>query len=372
MSKIKISNIEENNNNFKFTIENINVSLANALRRVIISDIPCLVFKTQPYNENNVTIHINRSRLNNELIKQRIGCIPIHISDIEDFMYNDYIVELDVENKSNALIYATTENFKIKNTKLNKYLESSEVKKIFPPDPISGDFIDILRLRPQISDNIEPDHIKLEATLTISNANEDGMYNVVSTCSYGNTKDVAKINEIWEIKHEELKSKNLSKEEIDFMKKDWLLLDAKRIFVEDSFDFVIETIGIYTNYKIMELASTIIMKKLLIFLDNIKMDQDLIKDANDTMDNCYLIILKNEDYTIGKIIEHHLYLKYFSEKKELNFVGFLKRHPHDTDSFIKISFKNIITKDEIIVMLEECVNNNIIEFKYIRDYFSEK
>ena len=36
-----------------------------------------------------------------------------------------------------------SEDFKIKNIKTNKYLDNSEVKTIFPPNKITGDYIDI-------------------------------------------------------------------------------------------------------------------------------------------------------------------------------------------------------------------------------------
>ena len=70
----------------KFTLSDINVSLANAIRRTILSDIPTVIFKTFPYEKNQATIYINTSRLNNEILKQRLGCIPIHIKD-DDFPY---------------------------------------------------------------------------------------------------------------------------------------------------------------------------------------------------------------------------------------------------------------------------------------------
>ena len=62
-------NLEEEDNFLKFTISNVNVSTINAIRRIILSEIPCIVFKTQPYTENLVNILVNKSRLNNELIK---------------------------------------------------------------------------------------------------------------------------------------------------------------------------------------------------------------------------------------------------------------------------------------------------------------
>ena len=39
----------EENDVLSFTISGVNVSLANAIRRTILSDIPLLVFKTTPY-----------------------------------------------------------------------------------------------------------------------------------------------------------------------------------------------------------------------------------------------------------------------------------------------------------------------------------
>mgnify|MGYP003336652819 CR=1 FL=1 len=48
---------------------------------------------------------------------------------------------------------------------------------------------------------------------------------------------------------------------------------------------------------------------------------DLIEEADDTMENCYIIKLENEDYTIGKIIEFNFYDKYFIQSKDLNYVS---------------------------------------------------
>lgn len=368
-AKAKIYNMEETNGILKFTLENVNVSYANGIRRTLLSEIPCIVITSYPYEENNITIFKNKSRLNNELLKQRISSVPIHINNIDDFPYEDYILEIDKVNNSDTIVYVTSEDFKIKNIKTDKYLVSNEVKQIFPPDPITGDYIDLLRLRPQIANNTEKEELKLEAKFSISNAKHDGMFNIVSTCAYGNTLDSVKIKDNWEIKEKELKEK-YDKANIEIIKKDWLLLDAKRLYVENSFDFIIETIGIYSNIKLIELACSILIKKIYKSLENIKNNIDLIIELNDTMENCYAIKLENEDYSVGKIIEYNLYNKYFLNKKELNYVAFLKKHPHNTFSIIKVSFKNIISKDDIIVILEECVNTSILTINSIKEYFN--
>ena len=140
-----ILNESEENEILTFTINNINISLANALRRVILSNIPCIVIKSQPYSENKINIRKNTTRLNNELIKQRISSIPIFVDDIENFPYDNYTIEINKYNETTEMAYITTEDIKIKNNKLNTYLSSSETKKMFPPDNITGDYIDILR-----------------------------------------------------------------------------------------------------------------------------------------------------------------------------------------------------------------------------------
>ena len=71
----KITEINEAGDTMTFTLAT-DVSIANAIRRTILSDIECVVFKTTPHSENKVDIHINTTRMNNEILKQRLTCIP--------------------------------------------------------------------------------------------------------------------------------------------------------------------------------------------------------------------------------------------------------------------------------------------------------
>ena len=62
-AKPKIYNMEETNGILKFTLENVNVSYANGIRRILLSEIPCIVITSYPYEENNITIIKNKSIL---------------------------------------------------------------------------------------------------------------------------------------------------------------------------------------------------------------------------------------------------------------------------------------------------------------------
>ena len=184
----RFSNLVENKGILTFKLEGINVSLANALRRTIISDIDTVVIKTFPHSENKANIMINTTRFNNEILKQRLSCIPIHIEDTT-MPLDQYVIEVHKKNETDTIDYVTTEDFKVKNEKTKTYLKPEEVKKIFPPNNITKQYIDFVRLNPKLSDQIDGSELKLTAKMSVSNAKDDAMYNVVSTCSYKNTID---------------------------------------------------------------------------------------------------------------------------------------------------------------------------------------
>ena len=151
------------------------MSLSECAKRTILSDIPCVVFRTAPYEKSMTTIHENTSRLTNEILKQRISCIPIHIKDMS-FDINNLIVELNVKNDTDTTLYVTTKDFKIKDIKTDRYLPQETVREYFPPDPLTNDYIIITRLRPKISETIPGEVIKLESKMTISRSQDSCFY----------------------------------------------------------------------------------------------------------------------------------------------------------------------------------------------------
>ena len=334
----------EQNNTLKFTISNINASFANAIRRVILVDIPTVVFRTYPHNKNNATFEINTTRLNNEILKQRLSCIPIHIKDLE-MPLKDYIMEVDIQNDSETLIYVTTADFKIKNLNTDKYLSSEILGDIFPPDNITKQFIDFCRLRPKISENLPGEHLKMSCLFSIGSASEHGTFNVVSTCSFHNTPDPIKRDEAREELLIELKEKYAENDtELNYHLEDWQNLDAKRIIIPDSFNFVIETIGVFENIAIVTMAINIIIKRLRNIINIYSHTNNLIMNSDSTISNAFDIILENEDYTIGKILEYTLYETFYNGNKTLTYCGFRKPHPHIAESIIRIAFQNKVEK----------------------------
>ena len=341
----KIAQLKEEDGIMTFTISNIDISYINAIRRTILSDIRICVFKTTPYEENNATITFNTCRLNNEIVKQRLSCIPIVINCIElenplDTIKN-YLLVVDVENNTDTTMIVTTKDFKILNTATNKYLEDGEVKKIFPPFiPPNGNgeyYIDFLRLRPRISDEIPGEKIKLTCKFTLGTSREDSMFNVTGTCSLGFTPDYEKMEEQLEIRKQKWKDEGKKEAEIIFESKNWKLLEGMRYVIKNSFDFIIGTVGIYDNDKIIMEACNILSSKMNNLKELLTSDEVDIKRSDNLLENCYDITLVNEDYTVGNILNYELYSIFYTDLKIIDYVGFKKFHPHDTDSILRIS-----------------------------------
>ena len=361
-------NSRHNDEMLIFTLSGVNVSLANAIRRTILSDIPLVVFRTTPYQQNKANIISNTSRLNNEILKQRLSCIPIHIKDIEGFPMKNYQLEVNVENITDTTMYVTTKDFVIKDLVTGKPISESKNREIFPANDYTGYYIDFVRLRPKISDELPGEKIHLTCEFSIGDAKEDGMFNAVSTCSYGFTIDTVAQEAILEKYKQTWKDEGKTKEEIDFEAKNWKLLDGMRIKKKDSFVFVIQSIGIYENVELVHKACEILIDKMQYQDALIEKDELRIEKSQNTMSNSYDIILENEDYTIGKVLEYFLYSKLY-ETKVLTFCGFKKMHPHDTYSIIRVAYKDAIDISTIKGHLKECIEDSIQVFTRVKKEF---
>ena len=356
-----------------FNVSNLNVSFANAIRRTIMSDIPLLVFKTSPYAESKCTVFTNTTRLNNEILKQRLSCIPIHMSSttINFDNYEEFYLEVNVENTSDTKIIITSADFNIRKKEDNSLMSKDLVNEIFPPSTITGDFIDFARLRPRVGENISGDHLHLVCDFIIGSARDDGMFNVVSNCAYGFDIDEEKQAKMLDIKMQEWADEGKSQNEIEYEGKNWMLLDGKRVTKPNSFNFTIQTVGSYTNTQVIKAACDVLNMNLD------KLNQEFVNQSVEivpsttTMANCYDIILTNQDYTLGKIIEYAFLTKYY-ESKIATFCGFQKKHPHDDFSIIRIAYEDNYDVSVINGHIQECISNCKLVFEKIKNAFRSK
>ena len=336
------------------TFDNTDVSIVNALRRVITTNIQTLVFRGFPYKDNQINILKNTTKFNNEYLKHRLACIPIMNDDESTFsaFCNLYKIEVNVTNDSLEKKYVTTEDFNIIDKQTNKPIKEDKTK-YFPPDPITGDYLLFCILYPNQNSQEENETIHFEANIDKGTASESSCWNVAHHCVYENVIDSAIVSE----KLNQIEGK---KEKMDFQ-----LLDAQRHFIKDRFIFSVETIGIYTNEALIIKACKYILNRISelntyftktpTIIQTKSEYNELVNDGTMNQedrtyyqrmycamykeDSFIILEIKEDDFTIGKIIENHFYKKY---KDIISFVGFKKEHPTKKEAYIYIKYNNDI------------------------------
>lgn len=308
-----------------FTLQNVEISFANAIRRSILSMIPVVGLKTEPYEVNEMIIHKNTTRLNNEIMKHRLSCVPIHLYPDDDI--SRYLVTMHVKNDSDNIVDITTEDLLIKDIKTDKYVTEEERNRIFPANPITKEYILLTKLYPRVHLTSEMEELHLECPMKICYAHESGVYNATSTCSYGFTPNPVKQKQEWD------KVKHIENDKIN-----WYLHDGKRYFKDKSYDFRIESVGVYSNTEIVQISIQMIVKKLKLYLEKVQNRRLVINDG-DTVEASFDIQIPNDNYTIGKLIENTLYVLHYQQSGVLSYVAYKKLHPHIDYSVIRLIFK---------------------------------
>lgn len=355
MTQVRVSAIRNDPNDSNvllFTLSDANVSIANALRRILICEIKVPCFKSESTDDKyKCIIDANTTRFTNEVIKQRLACVPVHIRD-DKINVENYELVLDVKNTTKDVLYVTTKDFKLKNKKTGKLIKDESSMKIFPPNEMTGDYIEFLRLMPAVSPTHEGERIKLSCPLTYGTSKESGCFKTVSMITYGNTLDESKAALAWDAIEQTLVSGGeMDDDKILLEKKNWYLLEGKRHFKNNSFDFKIKSIGVFQNEELLNKAIEVLIAKLDATASALKSNDTSvveIKKSKTNVPHSYDILLHGEDYTLGKVLEYYTYEQYYEKQKTLAYVGFRKEHPSDTKSILRLAFNENHPKEDIV------------------------
>ena len=187
------------------------------------------------------------------------------------------------------------------------------------------------------------------------------------------TSDLTTIESVITQMIAKLKESNATQDQIDFQVNNYKTLEAYRNVVKDSFDFIIETVGVYDNSQLMVKACSVIIRDFEKLISTCEKDELRIEKSITTISNCYDVILENEDYTIGNILNYIIYTIYYVNSKELNYCGYKKMHPHDPDSILRLGFSGEqSSKAEVKNMIVHASNITINTLRKIRENFTIK
>ena len=396
-SSISISNIkypyektwDKTKTNIKLEVSNTNISMKNAIRRIMISNVPTFGFRTEPYDKSMVEVIKNDSPLHNEFISHRIGMIPINIVD-DELKIDDYEFIIDEKNDTNFPKTITSGHFKILKVSTNEYLPKSEVEKIFPKDPLTNEYIVITELKPcynvidykldsykdELMRSIGKEqyfHIKAKAVL--SNGSENSRFSPITTTSYQYKIDEEKAKE-GEIKYIESEIKKMQdkglkpRTEEELSRYFQTTLIERFYHIDDNeepyiFNFNIESLGYIPPLVILHRGIQVLIEKINKFIINLKSYNDNIIQISTSpnLENGYQLTVLEENDTLGNLLQEHFY-DLFCENEDnlvLNYIGYKKIHPLEEKIIINIQPVKKMNWEEIINDIFVVGTKNIIK-----------
>lgn len=361
-----------------FELNDVPLSLANSLRRILSSRIPVVAFDdtwNDDENARSIVIYKNTSGLHNEFLSHRLAFIPIDMNhpslqirtkfDVNVGKRSYYFDEnvtvpiFSLKKKNNL----DTKGLLDKNGMLNVYSSDFTISNVqysynefFHPDPNiieSAEYILIDKLKSNFNNEDEGEELDLICKPTIGYGWMNSRYDATGTVTFGfKTADETEINKVFQNKlaymNNERKQKNLnpySEVEVNQLQRSFNLLDKERVFEknEDGMPAIInmsvETIGFMRPTQI--LTSALYMFRLL--LADVKNSINIKTIPNDIAiellpkvtfikstisEHGWAIRIHDEDHTLGNVISRYARMTFNkSESDLLKYVAYKMEHP---------------------------------------------
>jgi DNA-directed RNA polymerase subunit L len=314
-----------------FNISGIHTSVANALRRTLIGNIPLVVMKPQ-----DCSILANTTKFTNEILKSRIASIPVYSKTIVD-------TPIQIKHKmvDRGTFSLTTEHF--------------GCPALFPPSSfhLGGKLISSHILFLYLQHNEEVD---ITCTTSFGCGIESGTYNATGTCSYAMAVDEDAALQAY---HDMEDRPSIE---------DYNHLHKKRHVRKDSFDFLLKSECVYSEIELLQLACNVLIAQL-----NHLKDHHLVSSPSENMmDHCVDVVItgsfsmfdtmfdRHGDYSIGKMLEHVLY-----SYDAVTYVCYTKDHPHALNGILRMA-----TAQHVDHLVFEACGHCIQLLTHLRDAFA--
>lgn len=346
-SKSRVSHFSQplfskDHNQFTVIMNDVDLSIINSLRRIILAEIPNVGFGFDPH-EPRINIKTNTTSLHNEFIRQRLSMVPINIdiNKVLDFEEKDYTFRIRSKNLEPEDYFITTGDINVYD-KDDKILPKEERDKIFPKNP---DYIPLLYLK--ASANIEEQdgaEIDIEARATKDIAKTHAGFAPVSICAHEfivneaeAKKALEKHEKEWYEKNREKMSKRDLEKELKYIRADFQNLTRARFYYKNIYDepnsILFKLESEYTNFTpeyIIFKGLAIMLGKIIELTEDIEKKKIKIQNVEGaTNPNLWEFQIIGEDHTIGNLVQS-LFVNHFcrdEDSKRIIYCGYNKGHP---------------------------------------------
>lgn len=346
-----------NEHRITFTIKDVDLAYVNAVRRIILAEIPNIAFYFDPYDvdNNDIMIKKNTSVLHNEFMAHRISLLPLCFdeNDLFNFKPNDYKFVLKKRNTGANVMKVTSNDFEILDFENN--IKTTLKNKVFPQNEITKDYALITKLKPNFHNTDHGEEIDIECKASINIAKTHSRWCPVSQCCFYNAIDNDAAEKAFSSKLKDAqKDGNLTDIQINDMKSKFNALDVYRYFKTNKYDepnefiFQIESECRLRPTYLFFKGLVILKQKFITFVNNIqKNDETVTFQQLGSVDNFYQIGIRNEDHTLLNPLQSVILEKEIrkNEASPLEYIGYYQPHPLDQLLYIKLRFKKDVNTD---------------------------
>jgi len=338
-----IQNIQTKGNTLEFDFINdsthIHPSLSNSIRRTILSDID-----TWAIDSNKIEFYENTSVLDNEFIAHRLTLIPIR-SDVQDIDYDDIHIQCQKRNDTDDVTSVYVSDFVVTNKQTKEVIPN---EKIFP-------YMRILVLKLRIQQSISFDcSLKLGSPVK----GDTSIHCAVCTCVQTFGADETKIRE---------DTKNMSNEE----KQTYMVMESVKNYKKNSrneaeiIHFVIESIEQFEVTDIMNMGIDLLVKRFVRFKEDLLSQNERIEVKEGSVyEDIYEISVNGETDTLANVLT-----AYVGFREEVNYVGYVIRHPLMKNVLFRIKLNEKNTIDNIYKVFGEAIDEIVRILNQMKESF---
>lgn len=370
---------------YAFTLSPIHVTYANTLRRLMLTGVETVAFRsdmTSTGSTTDVVVKRNDTPMTNEMLADRIGLVPINVTEPLKWKDDKYVFRLKVAGSKDNTTYVKSGDFKVidvgttttggasinTNDESNTNSEGNEsnlnsivtveesvvpTEQFFPPNPITGDTCLIATLQPGSGPTQQ--FIEIVAKATKGTGREHARFSPVSQCSYEYSPDenpqrIEEMFQNWLNSAKKAGGVEKGSERYNELRREFNTMAIKRCFKvnekgePDSFNFTVETAGVLSVPYIVERACEVgeNMCSRYVNIHRGELPAEMTVTSADSRIIGYDFLIRGHDHTLGNLLQTYLVENHIQgdANPKITYAGYSVPHPLRDEMVLRIGVED--------------------------------
>lgn len=349
--------LQQSKNVIQFQLNPTDVSYANTLRRIILTEVETVAFRSNILEDGTTTdikITKNSTPMSNEMLAHRIGLLAIHVANPLEWNPDSHSFSLSIVNDSPDPKDIVAADIRVlRNRGPTEDPLPVPSTEFFHLDNFSKETALLAVLKGRVGTQ-EPESLSFEARATVGIGRENAQFIPVSQCSYKYTLDndpdrVKEYFENWlktykKLSTSELETNPTKKQE---MEREFKTMEIARCYKvnernePNSFDFIVESVGVLDPIYIVARALQVLQEKCAFYssMDTGDLPESVQVRPADARMKGFDFVFQNEDHTLGNLLQTFME-KHSMDSNEITFVGYKVPHPLKDEMVLRVAVED--------------------------------